>query len=499
MVIKRKAASTLVRSQHESLAGKLNQEEVAEMEMGAEEENKQEEEADSEVQHESEEVKFKREQEEWKIARTNELKGMYVDDLKTIVTNNGLQVSAKKDMVDAVIKLEKKERVAKHEKDLAIRQVIIEKREELASMPLAQLKSQCKGVAIASEGKVSKEDMIQQLLKIWLDHGGVDRALKKKERDGRRSDLYAMDNEALQKICTKFNIDPLVRDVMADRVLRRETENLQFLPPASQHDEAAPAASTKAQKEDIIDTLLADEANRKREKELQKVKEEAAKAKVNELKEMSVDALKKLLTSKGLEASGHKDELIKAAFSMLMQEEALVARKKDLKAMGKNDLMELLSSKGLETGGSTAAMVETVLAYEAKVREDLHTYTMKVQEIVSKKKEELEGKTNDQLKELCLAYGLKVGVGKEDRIERLVEKMQQGGGEVDRMFSQMQRSARKQELYSMDTLTVLDLCKKLEVDPLMKEVMIERILAYEADVEDGVVEPVSKKPRTFKP
>merc|ERR1712046_354422 len=69
-------------------------------------------EADSEVQHESEEVKFKREQEEWKIARTNELKGMYVDDLKTIVTNNGLQVSAKKDMVDAVIKLEKKERVA---------------------------------------------------------------------------------------------------------------------------------------------------------------------------------------------------------------------------------------------------------------------------------------------------------------------------------------------------------------------------------------------------
>merc|ERR1712048_578048 len=97
-------------------------------------------------------------------------------------------------------------------------------------------------------------------------------------------------------------------------------------------------------------------------------------------------------------------------------------------------------------------------------------------------------------KELCVSQGLKAGVGQEDRIERLVEKMHKDG-DINKIVSRMDRDARTQELCKWDKPSLLNLCNKLAIDPLMKDVMVERIMSYEADVEDGVMEPAEKKVR----
>jgi len=113
------------------------------------------------------------------------------------------------------------------------------------------------------------------------------------------------------------------------------------------------------------------------------------------------------------------------------------------------------------------------------------------------REQEFGRKTNDQLKELCISRGIKAGVSKEDRIERLVHTYQTDGS-FDKVVSQISRYARRQELNALEKPVLLELCAKLDVDPLMKEFMVERIMFYETDVEDGILEPASKKSRTAK-
>merc|ERR1711977_687030 len=83
---------------------------------------------------------------------------------------------------------------------------------------------------------------------------------------------------------------------------------------------------------------------------------------------------------------------------------------------------ELLSRQGLETG-TKDQMIKTLLSHEAKCREDLKAFEVKVGEVAAQKKEELENKTNAALKEMCVAKGLAVGGDKDDRIDRIVEKL----------------------------------------------------------------------------
>merc|ERR1711971_739448 len=96
-------------------------------------------------------------------------------------------------------------------------------------------------------------------------------------------------------------------------------------------------------------------------------------------------------------------------------------RKNELKAKSQQELKEDMSRNGLETG-TKEAMVKALLAYEAKQREELKAFDAKVNEIAEKRKQELEGKTNTVLKEMCAAKGLALGGDKDDKIERIVEE-----------------------------------------------------------------------------
>merc|ERR1712227_818023 len=117
----------------------------------------------------------------------------------------------------------------------------------------------------------------------------------------------------------------------------------------------------------MIDDLLANEAQRKKERELKMQQEEVAAKKMKELKSLSVEDLKKRLTKKGLEASGKKEEMVEALFIASAQEEKAAARQAELKSKSLQELKEVLLRNGLETG-SKEAMVKSLLAHEAQRR-----------------------------------------------------------------------------------------------------------------------------------
>merc|ERR1711924_410740 len=104
-----------------------------------------------------------------------------------------------------------------------------------------------------------------------------------------------------------------------------------------------------------------------------------------------------------------------------------------------------------------------------------------------------------ELKDLCTSKGLKAGVAAAERVERLVQAAKESG-EVDKMTAAHYRDARRHELLSMNYDPLLKLCNETATDPLLKEVMVERLIAHESEFgrikTDG--EPKSKKARVSR-
>merc|ERR1712100_223461 len=120
-------------------------------------------------------------------------------------------------------------------------------------------------------------------------------------------------------------------------------------------------------------------------------------------------------------------------------------------------------------------MVKTLLAHEAKLRKDLQAFEGKIGEAAEQKTKELEGKTNAVLKDMCSKKGLALGGDKDDKIERLIEEILKEG-DLDQVVTMNLRNKRKDELMAMEKPVVVKLCEQTGVDPLIKEVMVERIL-----------------------
>merc|ERR1712032_1754519 len=138
---------------------------------------------------------------------------------------------------------------------------------------------------------------------------------------------------------------------------------------------------------------------------------------------------------KKTEVEGNKQELIKALYQVGLEEQKLEARKAELKEMGKDQLKQLALSKGLAAGG-LEAMVQTILVDEAR-----------------------------------------------------------RSGEVDQLVASQVKAERRVELLAMDVAAVKKLCEKAAADPLVKEVMVDRLLAHEAEFGGNNAEPDMKKAR----
>merc|ERR1712113_227494 len=172
-------------------------------------------------------------------------------------------------------------------------------------------------------------------------------------------------------------------------------------------------------------------------------------------------------------------------------------RRKELKSMGLKELKNLLASNGLESSAKLPDMVNTQLKYEKRVQDEFRAYEAKVKELTEQKKDEYEGLPLSELKQLLAAKGLKAGKFKAEGAQRLAEEAQKDGT-ITKKISQMTRLERKAQLLAMDKGAVLDLCNELEIDPLLKDVTVQRIISHETDVADGFVEPETRKARTTK-
>jgi len=297
----------------------------------------------------------------------------------------------------------------------------------------------------------------------------------------------------LRKICDKLGVSPFVKDVMIERILRGETVAGRFSRPTPEQVEEE-QDSAPGKNGDMVDALLAMEASRKKSADLKARQVEEAARKRAELRSMNMEQLKKFLQSKGMEAVGKKEDMVEALFGAGVQEDAMLARKTKLRSLSMDDLKKLCQRRRLTQEGKRDDMVEAILAHEAKNRQEVQAYAAKMLEVLAKKKEELEAKTNAQLKELLASKGFAVGRAKEDWVESLLTEAKDSG-EVDALLAVLSREARRGILLSIDELSLQKLCDDLVIDPYVKEVMVERIIARENEVG---AKPVVKSARTPK-
>merc|ERR1712224_496409 len=103
---------------------------------------------------------------------------------------------------------------------------------------------------------------------------------------------------------------------------------------------------------DMIEALLASEAQRKKEQDVRAKREEEMQSKSKSYRAMSLDELKKLVAKKKLVSGEKKDEMVTALMLGSIQEDAAAARKADLQAKSAQTLSDLLSLNGLDATGS---------------------------------------------------------------------------------------------------------------------------------------------------
>merc|ERR1740130_1322576 len=159
------------------------------------------------------------------------------------------------------------------------------------------------------------------------------------------------------------------------------------------------------------------------------------------------------------------------------EHDIVAQRTKELKAMPAAELKDFVKTKGLEAGNK-ADMITAVLDLEARLREEAKARAAKSRKVLADIQKDIASKSASDLKDLCAAKGLKLGGSKDERVARLVEKAQ-ADGEVERVLANMAREDRRALLTSMDKSALSKLCNTSGVDPLVKEVMVERLLQIE--------------------
>jgi len=183
-------------------------------------------------------------------------------------------------------------------------------------------------------------------------------------------------------------------------------------------------------------------------------------------------------------------------FLVKTQEDASVARKTDLKSLGADKLKSLLELNEIDVGKGTRAdgLVELFLAKEEKIREIARVYEVKVADAFVKQKQALDTKSTAELKEMCASHNLKPGVGKDVHVERLVEHLKENGlPETEKLIAVQARNERYAELMKMDASALLQLADSMEIDTLVKEVMVERVMAHEEEC--GPIVMASGRPK----
>lgn len=181
-------------------------------------------------------------------------------------------------------------------------------------------------------------------------------------------------------------------------------------------------------------------------------------------------------------AAATVDEPVKKrpAMAAPTEEDVVAGRKAELKSMLVADLKDMVCKKGLEKG-TKEAMIELLLKQESDERAAELAAAAKRKQVIAGKRKELEAFSLQSLKDLCVQKGLKSGGTKGDKVDRLVIESTEKG-EIDSIIAGMARAERREELSKMSKEELHNFCQKSQIDPIVKEVMVERILIHEAGV-----------------
>jgi hypothetical protein len=118
---------------------------------------------------------------------------------------------------------------------------------------------------------------------------------------------------------------------------------------------------------------------------------------------------------------------------------------------------------------------------EAKERADARNQKKKFYNAASKLKKDVSTLTHDELNDVLRKHGLKVSGSKKEKVGRVVAQ-QREEGEVERILLERAAGARKQELLSMSTASLMKECTKSKDvldDSLLKQILLDRLLLSE--------------------
>lgn len=209
------------------------------------------------------------------------------------------------------------------------------------------------------------------------------------------------------------------------------------------------------------------------------LKRPAAAAELEE--EEAPSKKKKKCLAKDARNSSKEEAPIKAALTKqtkIAEQNLEAKRRKELKSIKLTTLKIMVQRKGLDVG-TKEKMIESIIALEAKSRDNIRKHKGNVRSVIEKKREEFASKTNNQLKELLQAYALSTSGTKPERVQRLLATWKEQG-EIEKVLAGMAFQARKVELNAMDKVQLFELCRKKGVDALSKEVLVERLLVHES-------------------
>merc|ERR1712232_819395 len=156
-----------------------------------------------------------------------------------------------------------------------------------------------------------------------------------------------------------------------------------------------------------------------------------------------------------------------------------------------DQLKELMASYDLEPG-NRKYMEEKIAAHEAKLRKRKRAKEDEIRSVIVSKKEEFEALSIPELKRACDDAGVKGASSKADRVQELMTSWHQAGG-VEKALAKIAEDQRHKALSDMDGSALLKLCKKAQLDPYIKEVMIARIVRKEYE-RGRFVRPLPEEP-----
>lgn len=152
--------------------------------------------------------------------RRKALKLLSKEAVQDLAEGMELEKGKKDDMIEAVLVHEAKAREQLRAREGQAKQVLANKKQELAAQSGSALKSICGKKSLKLTG--SKAELVKRLLGTWKEEGGVEEGLRLLARNSRRSQLASLDKKALFSLCDKRRIDALVKEVMVERLLSYE-------------------------------------------------------------------------------------------------------------------------------------------------------------------------------------------------------------------------------------------------------------------------------------